>query len=104
MCLLCEISQRQESAVVVYEDRDLMAVKDKYPRDPVHILIFPKKHISLKELQEKDKDLIIQMILLAKKLASKHKVSAGYELAFNAGNYAHFEHLHLHLMGGGKRT
>ena len=102
MCLFCEIAQHKESAKIFYEDETLIAIENKYPRDPVHILIMPKKHTTIKDLKEKDKNLLIKIFLLANQLAEKHKVSIGYELTFNIGNYAHVEHLHLHLMGGAK--
>ena len=70
---------------------------------PVHLLIVPKEHIaSVNELQDKHKEMLGEMILLAKKIAKEQNVSEGYKLAFNTGRKGGqlVDHIHLHLMGG----
>jgi histidine triad (HIT) family protein len=106
MCLFCQIANHQQKADIVYENEELIVFKDINPKALVHILIVPKKHIkSINELIEKDKDLVSQMIFLAKDLAQKQGIAEkGYRLTFNVGRGGGqlIDHLHLHLMGGGE--
>ena len=106
MCLFCQIANHQQKADIVYENEELIVFKDINPKTLVHLLIVPKKHIkSINELIEKDKDLVSQMIFLAKDLAQRQGITEnGYRLTFNVGRGGGqlIDHLHLHLMGGGE--
>lgn len=105
MCIFCQIVEHQQKADIVYEDEQMIAFKDINPKTPVHLLIVPKKHIdSINHLNEEDRELVSQMIFLAKKLAQEHKTESGYKLLFNVGRQGGqlVDHLHLHLMGGGE--
>ncbi len=106
MCLFCQIANHQQKADIVYENEELIVFKDINPKTLVHLLIVPKKHIkSINELIEKDKDLVSQMIFLAKDLAQRQGIAEnGYRLTFNVGRGGGqlIDHLHLHLMGGGE--
>jgi len=96
----------RQKADIVYENEELIVFKDINPKALVHLLIVPKKHIkSINELIEKDKDLVSQMIFLAKDLAQRQGIAEkGYRLTFNVGRGGGqlIDHLHLHLMGGGE--
>jgi len=106
MCLFCKIANHEQDADIIYEDEKIIVLKDINPKAPIHLLIVPKKHInSINELEETDRELISDMIFLAKKLALKHGISEkGYRLTFNIGRDGGqiIDHIHLHLMGGGK--
>lgn len=106
MCLFCQIANHQQKADIVYEDQELIVIKNINPEAPVHLLVLPKKHIqSINQLAEEDKDLISQMIFLAKQLAQEQGIAEkGYRLTFNVGRGGGqlIDHLHLHLMGGGE--
>ncbi len=105
-CLFCKIAQNQQKADFVYQDDKLAAFKDINPKAPVHLLIVPKKHIkSINHLQEEDREIISEMIFRAKKLAQEQNIAeSGYRLIFNVGRGGGqiIDHLHLHLLGGGK--
>ena len=104
MCIFCQIAEHRQKAEVVFEDGQMIVFRDINPKAPVHLLIVPKKHIdSINHLQEQDRDLVNQMIFLAKKMAREQKVENGYKLLFNVGRKGGqlVDHLHLHLLGGG---
>ncbi len=94
------------SSGVVYQDEKILAFRDVKPKAPIHLLIIPKKHIlSVTHLRKGDRELIGELLLVAKKLAKKYKVDKiGYRLIFNVGKDAGqtIDHLHLHLLGGKK--
>lgn len=106
MCLFCKIANHEQDTDIIYEDEAIIVFKDINPKASVHLLIVPKKHIdSINELEEVDKELMSDMIFLAKKLASENKISkSGYRLTFNVGRGGGqiIDHIHLHLIGGGK--
>ena len=105
-CIFCQIVKKEIPKDVVYEDSEIGAFEDIHPVAPVHILIIPKRHIeSVNELQKEDRELAGNMILAAKGLARKLKISQdGYKLLFRTGKHGgqEVEHLHLHLIGGAK--
>jgi len=105
MCIFCKILDKELSADVVYEDDRILAFKDIHPQAPVHILIIPKEHIiSVDHLEDKDKELIGELVLVAKKIAKAKGLSTGYKLAISVGKDGgqEVDHLHLHLLGGKK--
>lgn len=105
MCIFCQIAEHRQKAEIVYEDGQMVVFKDINPKALVHLLIVPKKHIdSVNHLQEEDKELVSQMIFLAKKMAQEHKIEDGYKLLFNVGRKGGqlVDHIHLHLLGGGE--
>lgn len=105
-CIFCKIIKKEAPAKIEYEDEKVMAFWDINPVAPVHILIIPKKHIlSLKEIENKDLNLIAKMIWVAIMISKKKGVfENGFRLVVNTGKWAGqiVPHLHLHLLGGKK--
>ena len=93
-------------ADIVYEDEKFIVFKNIKPVAPLHLLIVPKKHIiSVDSLEFKDKELIGELFLIAKKTARSQGLDkTGYKLVFNVGKGGGqmINHLHLHLLGGWK--
>ncbi|MBU0476917.1 histidine triad nucleotide-binding protein [Patescibacteria group bacterium] len=102
-CIFCKIINKTVPSEIVYEDEKILAFKDIDPKAPLHLLIIPKKHIlSLNHLQSEDKELIYELLLVAKRIAKEQRVNeTGYRLIFNVGKDAGqtVDHLHLHLLG-----
>jgi histidine triad (HIT) family protein len=91
----------------VFENERILAIKDRYPAAPVHILIMPKKEIaSLQALQPEDFPLIAEIITVAQKLAKEFEIEDGYRFLTNSGEEAGqtIFHLHFHLIGGRRLT
>ncbi len=103
-CIFCNIANKTIGADVVYEDDQLMVVRDILPKAPVHLLVIPKIHIpSVNELDQPHVDVVGKMILAARDQANKNGVAeSGYKLVFNTGpdGGQTVKHLHLHLLGG----
>ena len=101
-CLFCKIINKEIPSEPVYEDDEIIAFNDIHPQAKTHILIVPKKHIStVNDLNEDEKDelLVGKMMLVARDIAKKKKLS-GYKLQFNVGASAGqiIFHIHLHLL------
>lgn len=88
----------------VYEDETIVAIKDKFPKAPVHLLIITRKPIpNVQSMQEQDLKLMTDVFRVAQKLAKKYGLEKqGYRIVVNNGPYSgqEIEHLHFHLMGG----
>lgn len=98
-----KIINREIPAQIIYEDDELIAILDKYPAAPTHILIIPRKPIStVNDLTDEDATLIGKMVLTAKKIAAERGLTKGYRLVMNCSDHGGqtIYHLHLHLLGG----
>lgn len=87
----------------VYEDERIIAIEDKFPKAPVHLLIIPKKVIKdLQSMEESDFPLLGEVVKVAQKLAKEFNLGEGYRLIVNNGPQAGqtIFHLHFHLLGG----
>lgn len=88
----------------VYEDDQLIAIKDKFPKAPIHLLIITKKVIpDIQAMKEEDFPLIAAVFRVATQLAAEFGLEEnGYRLLINNGPYAGqtIPHLHFHLLGG----
>jgi histidine triad (HIT) family protein len=102
-CIFCKIVKKEvPTEEILYENEKVVAFKDINPRAPIHLLIVPKKHIdSVKTLEDSDRELVGELIMVAKKIA-KEKGIEGYKLVFNVGREGGqiIEHLHLHFLAG----
>lgn len=89
----------------VFENERILAIKDKFPIAPVHILIMPKKEIrSIQEMKKEDFPLLKEIFEVAQKLAKEFDIADGYRILTNNGEDAgqSIFHLHFHMIGGRK--
>jgi len=101
-CIFCKIVKGEIKSKLIANNDKVIALNDINPVAKVHILIVPKKHIeSVSALSAGDGGDLVEMFKVATDIASKDKLSA-YRLSFNAGNYQHVPHLHMHLLAGSK--
>lgn len=105
-CVFCNIINKTLEAQVLFENENIIVIRDILPKAPVHLLVIPKKHIvSVHHIEEKDEKLLGEMVVAAKQMAEKFVVGeTGYKLIFNVGRDGGMviPHLHLHLLGGKK--
>ncbi|MET1256337.1 histidine triad nucleotide-binding protein [Aliikangiella maris] len=102
-CLFCKINQNQIPSDKVYEDDDVIVIKDIAPKAKVHLLVIPKKHIaSLNELLPEDRELMGKIMLLLPELAKAQGLDSGFRTIINTGKGGGQEvfHIHVHLLGG----
>jgi histidine triad (HIT) family protein len=103
-CPFCRIVARQSPADVEYEDDDVLAFHDIYPKAPVHLLIVPKRHIgSVADLQPSDAELMGRCLLAARRLGeAKGFAERGYRVSVNCGPEGGqvVYHIHFHFMAG----
>lgn len=103
-CIFCRMAAGEITPDTVYEDDEILAIRDINPQAPVHILVIPKRHIdTVNDLTESDAALIGRLVLAAGRLAKEEGVAEiGYRtvLNCNAGAGQSVFHVHMHLLAG----
>ncbi len=87
----------------VYQDEDLVAIRDIAPAAPVHILVIPRKPVrSLQDLEGDDLELAGKLLLAIGRIAAAEGLDSGYRVVINTGEDGGqtVPHLHLHILGG----
>lgn len=102
-CIFCKIINKEIPSDVIFEDDDILVIKDINPKAPIHYLIIPKEHIiNINDLEEKHSSLVWKMIKTAKKLASDFDGAPSFNLVCNNGKEAGqiVFHMHWHFLAG----
>lgn len=102
-CVFCKIINKEILVTPVFEDGDLIAIKDKDPKAPVHLLIMPKKHIvNLDSVTVETSGLLTKILMRAQELAKENNISGRYKIVTNVGEMAGqtVMHMHFHMLGG----
>jgi histidine triad (HIT) family protein len=87
----------------VYQDEDLVAIRDIAPAAPVHILVIPRKPVrSLQDLEGDDLELAGKLLMAIGQIAAAEGLGSGYRVVINTGEDGGqtVPHLHLHILGG----
>lgn len=103
-CLFCEIVAGREDAVKVLETEEFLVIQNKYPISPVHVLVLDKLHREKKEtIARKYEGYWCRLMEAAYRTIQHFGLDkTGYKLVNNGAGYNHFEHEHLHVLGGSK--
>ncbi len=103
-CLFCRVVAGTVPASKVFEDDEMIVIKDINPQAPMHVLVIPRKHIAtLNDLAPEDDALIGRMMRRAAAVASEGgHAAAGFRTVFNCNREAGQTvfHIHLHVLGG----
>ena len=99
-----QIRDREIPADFVYEDDEIMAIRDINPQAPVHMLVIPKQVIeNAHALEPEHTELVGRMVLVAKQVAQEAGMAEdGYRLVLNIGKNGgqSVDHIHIHVLGG----
>jgi histidine triad (HIT) family protein len=103
-CIFCKIIAGDRDAKKVFEDDQVIVIRDIHPKAKIHLLIMPKQHLkSLNEVTSNEAGLLTHMLLLLPKLAQSEGLNNGFRTMINTGpgGGQEIDHLHFHLLGGG---
>jgi len=103
-CLFCKIVDGEEPSTKVWESEEFLCIKNKYPISPVHVLVIPKTHIKKQEVATMQAGEFWGKMMGAvfAVVAQLGLDKTGYKLVNNGAGYNHFEHEHMHILGGSK--
>jgi histidine triad (HIT) family protein len=93
-CVFCAILEKKIESTFLYENDLAIAIQDKAPKAPVHLLIIPKIHIAaMSEITKAHEMHLLAMSTLVKEIA---KTEPDFNLICNNGKKAGQSVMHLH--------
>ena len=104
-CLFCKIIAGEIPSTKVYEDEDMIIIKDIDPKAKNHFLCIPKSHFKLlAEMTDEQSELLRRCFKKIPTLEKELELSGGYRLVINQGDDAGQSvfHLHIHILSGQK--
>lgn len=95
-CIFCKIASKEIQANLVEETDHSLAFWDISPRQPIHILVIPKRHYAnIAELTDIAPEELVDLMKLGSKIALD-KSSGSFRLSFNTGAEAGQTVFHAH--------
>lgn len=104
-CLFCKIVAGEEASEKVWENEEFLCIRNKYPVAPTHVLVMPKSHIRKPEVILGLQNEGFWGKMMSAVFSVVHQLEldkSGYKLVNNGAGYNHFEHEHMHVLGGTK--
>lgn len=101
-CLFCKITKGKEDAKILFKDKDIFVMLNKFPYNTGHLMVVPIKHV--KSIEELSNEEIKKLFTFVKKCIKILRISLrpqGFNIGINIGKYsgASIEnHLHLHIV------
>ncbi|MCK4535604.1 MAG: histidine triad nucleotide-binding protein [Desulfuromonadales bacterium] len=107
-CIFCKIIAGEIPAKVVFEDDQVVVIEDLAPQAPVHLLIFPRKHVrTTLDLAVEDNALVGHIYQVANQMAKELDIADdGFRIVNNCNEGAgqSIWHIHFHVLGGRNMT
>jgi histidine triad (HIT) family protein len=104
-CIFCKIVKGDIPSAKVYEDEDMIIIKDLNPQAPVHLLLIPKEHYAnIVEMSDAQAQSLAKCLKKLSTLTDKLGLQNGFRLVSNKGEDGcqSVGHLHIHILGGRK--
>ena len=102
-CIFCKIIAKQIPSACLYEDDDMMLIRDVNPQAKTHLLMLPKQHYAnIIEMSDEQAVTLGKCIKKLSALTETLGLSDGFRLVSNKGKFGcqSVEHLHVHVLGG----
>jgi len=100
-CAFCEIIKSTREAAQVYIDDDHVAFMDRFPINPGHLLVVPKKHYStLMKMSPEEVAELFKVVLKLSKAVLGATHANGLNIGQNNGRAARqlVPHVHVHII------
>ena len=104
-CIFCKIIKGEIPSAKVYEDEDMVIIKDISPQAPVHLLLLPKEHYAnIIEMSDAQAATLARCLKKLSAMTAELGLEGGFRLVSNKGADAcqSVGHLHIHILGGGQ--
>ena len=97
--IFTKIINREILSDIVYEQDNIIVIRDINPQAKTHLLIIPKKEIeTINDFIEEDREIMSDMIFVAKKVAIDLWIEKAYKLSINVWDLQDVMHIHMHLL------
>lgn len=103
-CIFCRIIKKEIPSQIVYEDDEVIAIKDIHPQAPVHVLVMPKTHIpdiiGFSDADDKLQSAVNKAIIKTAQICGV--ADEGFRVINNCKESAGQTvlHVHFHVIGG----
>lgn len=104
-CLFCKFINNEIPVNKVYEDENMIIIRDIAPKAKNHYLAIVKSHFKLfAEMTERDAEMLKKALQTIPKLTALLGLQDGYRIVVNQGDDAGqtVPHLHIHVLCGQK--
>ena len=104
-CIFCKIVRGEIPSPRLYEDEEMIVIRDIEPKAKLHFLCIPKTHFArLNEMDEEKSRILGRCFEKIAKLENTLGLEDGYRVIINQGENGRqaVQHLHVHLLGGEK--
>ena len=88
-CVFCKIIAGDIPSVKLYEDEDMVIVKDIAPQAPIHLLLLPKEHYAnIIEMSDTQAATLARCLKKLSSMTDELGLSGGFRLVSNKGKDA----------------
>ena len=104
-CIFCKIIAGDIPSPRLYEDEEMIVIKDIEPKAKMHYLCMPKTHFALlADMNEERAEIVKHIFQVIPTLEKQLGLENGYRVIINQGENGGqtVPHLHVHLLGGEK--
>jgi len=105
-CIFCKIINNEIPSPRVYEDDNVIVIRDINPHAPTHLLAIPKKHYpAIHDVPQEESALFGQLLNACRATIREQNIEdKGYRLVINSGLDAGqtIDHIHMHILSGRK--
>lgn len=97
-CIFCRIIKKEIPSTTLFEDDQVIVIKDIHPQAKVHLLAIPKLHI--KEFYElQGAEPLVSLHKALRQMIDEHGLmEKGYMVRAYGGGAQEVDHLHFHLL------
>ncbi len=102
-CIFCKIVKGEIPSAKVYEDEDMIIIKDISPQAKIHLLLIPKEHYAnIIEMSPAQAATLAKCLKKLSMLVGELGLMDGFRIVSNKGQFGcqSVEHLHIHILGG----
>ena len=102
-CIFCKIIKKELPADIVFEDKNVIVIKDINPQAKIHLLMIPKAHYKgIDDIGMFEGMALGKGLKTLPELAKKLGFEDGYRLIINRGKHGRqtVEHMHVHILAG----
>lgn len=100
-CIFCDIAAGKQDAHVIYEDKNHIAIMDKYPIQMGHSLVIPKEHNEkILDMPIESVSLLFSKVTLIAGAILRATGADGFNIGQNNGKAANqiIPHVHVHII------